>query len=203
MLSGWGGQAVVGEEHLGESLEPLTRGATLTRGLGRSYGDSSLPADPRRLHRRHAHGEPHPRVRRGQRRHPRRGRAQPRRAQPHRHAARLLPAGHAGHEVHHARRRRGQRRARRQPPRRRLLRRARARAAPPPGGRPHRRVQPNGGVGAVLGHRRWHGPARPHPRGRVPARAHRRAVALCRVASRCPTSRRSSTDSTASPGAGR
>src|SRR5262245_3901041 len=46
MLSGWGGQAVPGEEHVGESLEPLTRGAVLCRGLGRSYGDSSLPANP-------------------------------------------------------------------------------------------------------------------------------------------------------------
>ncbi len=46
MLSGWGGQAVPGDERVGESLDVLTRGAVLSRGLGRSYGDSSLPANP-------------------------------------------------------------------------------------------------------------------------------------------------------------
>ena len=33
-----------GRESAGERLESITAGATLTRGLGRSYGDSSLPA---------------------------------------------------------------------------------------------------------------------------------------------------------------
>lgn len=44
-LSGWGRSPVVeGRERVGEDLERLTRGVALTRGLGRSYGDSSLPA---------------------------------------------------------------------------------------------------------------------------------------------------------------
>jgi len=43
-LSGWGLLPEPGRELLSEQLEPATRGATLSRGLGRSYGDSSLPA---------------------------------------------------------------------------------------------------------------------------------------------------------------
>jgi FAD/FMN-containing dehydrogenase len=43
MLSGWGGLAQPGVEVLGEDLEALTAGRVLSRGLGRSYGDSSLP----------------------------------------------------------------------------------------------------------------------------------------------------------------
>lgn len=43
-LEGWGRLGVRGREQLSTHLEPLTRGATLSRGLGRSYGDSSLPA---------------------------------------------------------------------------------------------------------------------------------------------------------------
>ena len=42
-LSGWGRLAVPGQERRSEDLERLTRDAVLTRGLGRSYGDSSLP----------------------------------------------------------------------------------------------------------------------------------------------------------------
>ena len=42
-LSGWGRIFVPGEEVRSEDLEKLTEGAVLTRGLGRSYGDSSLP----------------------------------------------------------------------------------------------------------------------------------------------------------------
>lgn len=42
-LSGWGRQFAPGRERFGEDLEALTQGAVLTRGLGRSYGDSSLP----------------------------------------------------------------------------------------------------------------------------------------------------------------
>ncbi len=42
-LHGWGGYAVPGVERRGEDLEALTEGAVLTRGLGRSYGDASLP----------------------------------------------------------------------------------------------------------------------------------------------------------------
>ncbi|HWA74604.1 MAG TPA: FAD-binding oxidoreductase [Polyangiaceae bacterium] len=45
-LSAWGRLGVPGREHLSEDLESATRGATLSRGLGRSYGDSSLPAAP-------------------------------------------------------------------------------------------------------------------------------------------------------------
>jgi decaprenylphospho-beta-D-ribofuranose 2-oxidase len=42
-LSGWGRLSVPGEERRSEDLDRLTRDAVLTRGLGRSYGDSSLP----------------------------------------------------------------------------------------------------------------------------------------------------------------
>lgn len=42
-LSGWGGMSAPAVERLSEDLEQITIGAALTRGLGRSYGDSSLP----------------------------------------------------------------------------------------------------------------------------------------------------------------
>ncbi|MGF1469340.1 MAG: FAD-binding protein [Sandaracinaceae bacterium] len=42
-LSGWGRIAVPGRERLGEDLVGLTEDAVLSRGLGRSYGDSALP----------------------------------------------------------------------------------------------------------------------------------------------------------------
>ena len=43
-LTGWGRHPVVtGREIVGEDLERITQGVILTRGLGRSYGDSSLP----------------------------------------------------------------------------------------------------------------------------------------------------------------
>jgi len=45
-LQGWGRSPVIeGRELVGEDLERLTRGVSLTRGLGRSYGDSSLPPE--------------------------------------------------------------------------------------------------------------------------------------------------------------
>jgi decaprenylphospho-beta-D-ribofuranose 2-oxidase len=44
-LEGWGRLAVPGRELLSQDLEALTRRAVLCRGLGRSYGDASLPAD--------------------------------------------------------------------------------------------------------------------------------------------------------------
>ena len=43
-VDGRGGTAVPGIEIRSEDLASITRGASLTRGLGRSYGDSSLPA---------------------------------------------------------------------------------------------------------------------------------------------------------------
>ncbi len=43
ILSGWGRTGVPGREILSEELERITKGAVLSRGLGRSYGDSSLP----------------------------------------------------------------------------------------------------------------------------------------------------------------
>ncbi|HYD49880.1 MAG TPA: FAD-binding oxidoreductase [Terriglobales bacterium] len=44
-LAGWGRHPVVrGSEILGEDLPEITEGVSLTRGLGRSYGDASLPA---------------------------------------------------------------------------------------------------------------------------------------------------------------
>jgi FAD/FMN-containing dehydrogenase len=45
-LAGWGRLPRPGREQLSEDLTAITQGATLSRGLGRSYGDSSLPADP-------------------------------------------------------------------------------------------------------------------------------------------------------------
>ena len=48
-LVGWGNYPRVrGRERLSEDLERITDGAALTRGLGRSYGDASLPADATR-----------------------------------------------------------------------------------------------------------------------------------------------------------
>jgi decaprenylphospho-beta-D-ribofuranose 2-oxidase len=47
VLKGWGGTAAKAIEHRSEDLETLTRGAVLSRGLGRSYGDSSLPPPSR------------------------------------------------------------------------------------------------------------------------------------------------------------
>ncbi len=44
-LAGWGRLPRPGRELLSENLVAATEGATLSRGLGRSYGDSSLPAD--------------------------------------------------------------------------------------------------------------------------------------------------------------
>ncbi|MEO1085718.1 MAG: FAD-binding protein, partial [Acidobacteriota bacterium] len=44
-IEGWGRHPVVAaEERSGIDLESISRGATLARGLGRSYGDASLPA---------------------------------------------------------------------------------------------------------------------------------------------------------------
>lgn len=43
ILVGWGQRGVPGHELRSEDLSEITRGAVLTRGLGRSYGDSSLP----------------------------------------------------------------------------------------------------------------------------------------------------------------
>jgi decaprenylphospho-beta-D-ribofuranose 2-oxidase len=42
-LAGWGGVGVPASERRSEDLRILTRGLPLSRGLGRSYGDSSLP----------------------------------------------------------------------------------------------------------------------------------------------------------------
>jgi FAD/FMN-containing dehydrogenase len=43
-LCGWGRLPVAGRELVAEDLEAITAGAALSRGIGRSYGDSSLPA---------------------------------------------------------------------------------------------------------------------------------------------------------------
>ena len=45
-MRGWGGAAADGIERSDEDLAAITVGAALSRGLGRSYGDSSLPARP-------------------------------------------------------------------------------------------------------------------------------------------------------------
>ncbi|MCP4203201.1 MAG: FAD-binding oxidoreductase [bacterium] len=42
-LQGWGGTRAAGIEIRSDDLPSITRGAVLTRGLGRSYGDSALP----------------------------------------------------------------------------------------------------------------------------------------------------------------
>ena len=42
-ISGWGRVFGPGREVASEDLEAITREASLTRGLARSYGDSSLP----------------------------------------------------------------------------------------------------------------------------------------------------------------
>jgi decaprenylphospho-beta-D-ribofuranose 2-oxidase len=47
-LEGWGRLPVPGYEVVGEDLSRLTENAVLTRGLGRSYGDSALPPPDRR-----------------------------------------------------------------------------------------------------------------------------------------------------------
>jgi FAD/FMN-containing dehydrogenase len=47
MLSGWGRLPAPGREVRSEDLVALTRDAVLSRGLGRSYGDSSLPPPSR------------------------------------------------------------------------------------------------------------------------------------------------------------
>ncbi|RMH23501.1 MAG: FAD-binding oxidoreductase [Acidobacteria bacterium] len=49
MLYGWGRLGVPGRELVGEDLASLTRDVPLTRGLGRSYGDASLPPPDRPL----------------------------------------------------------------------------------------------------------------------------------------------------------
>ena len=41
-ISGWGRIPVTGREQLSEDLGSLTQGAVLSRGLGRSYGDSAV-----------------------------------------------------------------------------------------------------------------------------------------------------------------
>ncbi len=45
-ISGWGLFALPGRERKSEELEAASETAELSRGLGRSYGDSSLPATP-------------------------------------------------------------------------------------------------------------------------------------------------------------
>ena len=45
-LEGWGRLPRPGREIRSEDFEAVTGGAVLSRGLGRSYGDSSLPAAP-------------------------------------------------------------------------------------------------------------------------------------------------------------
>jgi len=47
MLESWGRRSAPGREILSEDLEAVTPGRSLSRGLGRSYGDASLPAPGR------------------------------------------------------------------------------------------------------------------------------------------------------------
>jgi FAD/FMN-containing dehydrogenase len=48
LISGWGGRPVRAHQVRSSDLERATRGAVLSRGLGRSYGDASLPPSDRR-----------------------------------------------------------------------------------------------------------------------------------------------------------
>jgi decaprenylphospho-beta-D-ribofuranose 2-oxidase len=48
-IRGWGGQSALGRELRSEDLRAITRDVPLSRGLGRSYGDSSLPPPSRPL----------------------------------------------------------------------------------------------------------------------------------------------------------
>ena len=43
-LSGWGRHSAQGRERVGENIERISADVNLSRGLGRSYGDASLPA---------------------------------------------------------------------------------------------------------------------------------------------------------------
>ncbi len=45
-MHGWGRQSVLGRRESGEDLERVGKRAGMARGLGRSYGDASLPAGP-------------------------------------------------------------------------------------------------------------------------------------------------------------
>ena len=44
-LSGWGRHSARGRERVGENIERISADVSLSRGLGRSYGDASLPAE--------------------------------------------------------------------------------------------------------------------------------------------------------------
>lgn len=46
-VAGWGGIGVLADERRSEDLDRLTRDVPLSRGLGRSYGDSALPPPSR------------------------------------------------------------------------------------------------------------------------------------------------------------
>ena len=196
MLSGWGGHvgARRGAPRRGSSSR--SRAAPCSRrGLGRSYGDSSLPARPATSSSARAS----PTASSPSTRRPACCAPRPASRSPS-STALFLPRGcfppvTPGTQVRHARRHGRRRRARQEPPRGRLLRRARARrcacASPTAASSSAaRRVEPR----SLLGHRRRHGPDRPHPRGRVPARAHRRRPgSVSRERARCPTSTPSST----------
>ncbi len=47
LLSGWGRHSALGRERVGEDLERISADVGLSRGLGRSYGDASLPPEDR------------------------------------------------------------------------------------------------------------------------------------------------------------
>ena len=144
----------------------LPTGAVLTRGLGRSYGDASLPAPggppvagsvlaDRVLSFDLDSGQ----CAGGSRR-------DVDAAQSPLAAARLVHAGDARHALGHARRHGRGRRARQEPSCRRHLRRARPLAAHAPRRRPPDRMQRRAGARAVPRHARRHGAHRPRARGR-------------------------------------
>ena len=103
-------------------------GPSIAYGLGRSYGDVCLN-DGGSLIRMHRLDRIHQR-RLEARRHPRRGRLEPRRPPPPCRAKGWFLPVTPGHEIRHPRRRRRQRRARQEPRDRRHLRLPRARARP-------------------------------------------------------------------------
>ena len=180
-LSGWGRTADPGRELRSEDLARVSAGAALSRGLGRSYGDASLPAAGASLVARHEARRSHPRFD---------AETGVLRAEaglclaellPAVSAARLLHAGHARHQVRHARRHGRFGRARQEPPRRRHIGRhvALDAACASADGRVvdcSRELEPElflatlGGMGLTG----------PHPRGRAHARACPFAVDLPR-----------------------
>ncbi len=125
MLTGWGRLPAPGAELLTENLERSTQGAVLSRGLGRSYGDSSLPANASDKIVGTAWPTASSRSTRTAESSSVRLALSLAEIVRLLAAARLVHAGYAGNEVRHARWHGLERRTRQEPSPRRLLRRSR------------------------------------------------------------------------------